>query len=36
MDVNSIINHLKTSNKEIEKTLISGFINEITIKYLPL
>lgn len=36
MDINSIINHLNTSNKETEKTLISGFINEITIKYLPL
>ena len=36
MDVNSVINYLNTSNKETEKTLISGFINEITIKYLPL
>lgn len=36
MDINSVINYLNTSNKETEKTLISGFINEITIKYLPL
>lgn len=36
MDINSVINYLYTSNKETEKTLISGFINEITIKYLPL
>ena len=36
MDINSVINYLNTSNKETEKTLINGFINEITIKYLPL
>ena len=36
MDVNSVINYLNTSNKETEKTLINGFINEITVKYLPL
>ena len=36
MDINSVINYLNTSNKETEKKLISGFINEITIKYLPL
>jgi hypothetical protein len=36
MDINSAINYLNTSNKETEKTLINGFINEITIKYLPL
>ena len=34
MDINSVINYLNTSNKETEKTLINGFINEITIKYL--
>ena len=36
MDINSVINYLNTSNKETKKTLINGFINEITIKYLPL
>ena len=36
MDINSVINYLNTSNKETENTLINGFINEITIKYLPL
>lgn len=36
MDVNNIIDYLKNSNKEVENTLINGFINENTIKYLPL
>lgn len=36
MDVKNVIQYLKTSNKYIEESLIEGFINERTIKYLPL
>ena len=36
MDVNDVINYLNSSNKETEKTLINGFVNDITVKYLPL
>ena len=36
MDVNSVIEYLKKSNKHIEDSLIDGFVNENTIKYLPL
>ena len=36
MDVNSVIEYLKKSNTHIEDSLIDGFVNENTIKYLPL
>ena len=36
MNVNSVVNYLKNNNKELEKTLIDGFVNDITTKYLPL
>lgn len=35
MDINSIIEYLKNSNQKVKETLIPGFVNEITIKYLP-
>ena len=35
MDVNSIIECLKNSNQKLKEKLIPGFVNEITIKYLP-
>lgn len=35
MDVNTVIKELINSNKELENTLLNGFINENTIKYLP-
>ena len=35
MDINSIIEYLKNSNQKVKETLILGFVNEITIKYLP-
>lgn len=36
VDVESVIAYLNNSNRETEKTLITGFVNEITVKYLPL
>ena len=36
MDVKNVIQYLKNSNKYIEESLMEGFINERTIKYLPL
>jgi len=36
MDVNVVIKYLKNSNIETEKTLINGFVNDVTVKYLPL
>lgn len=36
MDVNFVLEYLKSSNKYLEKTLIDGFVNETTVKYFPL
>ena len=36
MDVSNVISYLKNSNKRLEETLIDGFINDNTIKYLPI